>query len=160
MKNYYRIMLGKKSIHAEKCYEGKFIGADFKIDVDLTGKLPENWREFNQKFIPLYLQKHPDKSKIAAGLACGTLWTIAKGIQKGDIVLCPNGKGSYYVGEVMGDYSYHPEEILLVDDQQGYVHPEQEALWIPIPEFLPPYSDGDDALEQVWSDIQSRIKHS
>ena len=31
---------------------------------------------------------------------------------KGDIVLCPNGLGSYYVGEVVEDYSYHLNEIL------------------------------------------------
>ena len=63
MKKYYRIMLGKRSIHAEECYKGNFIGADFGIETDLTGKLPENWRDFNKNFIPLYLQKNPDKSK-------------------------------------------------------------------------------------------------
>jgi restriction system protein len=30
----------------------------------------------------------------------------------GDIVLCPNGVGSYYVGEVLDTYSYHPAQIL------------------------------------------------
>jgi restriction system protein len=44
---------------------------------------------------------------VSAGLACGALWTIAKGLQRGDIVLCPNGEGSYLVGEIVGDYSYH-----------------------------------------------------
>tara|TARA_B100001964_G_C14171134_1_gene571503 strand:- start:403 stop:1329 length:927 start_codon:yes stop_codon:yes gene_type:complete len=112
MKNYYRIMLGSKSIHADKCYKGNFIGGDFNIDMDLSNKLPDNWREFNQKFIPVWLEKFPNKSKISAGLACGALWTIAKGIQKGDILLCPNGQGSYYVGEVLDNYSYHPEDIL------------------------------------------------
>jgi restriction system protein len=112
MKNYYRIMLGKKSIHAEECFKGNFIGADFGIPMDLTEKLPDNWRDFNKKFIPIYLEKHPDKSKVAAGLACGFLWTIAKGIQQDDIVLCPNGEGSYFVGDVVDNYSYHPNEIL------------------------------------------------
>jgi len=105
-------MLGKKSVHAEKCYKGNFIGTDFGIDIDLTGKLPENWREFNQKFIPIYLQKHSGKSKISAGLACGQIHTVSKGIQNGDIVLCPNGTGQYFVGEVLDSYSYHPDEIL------------------------------------------------
>jgi restriction system protein len=40
------------------------------------------------------------------------LWTIAKYIKVGDIVLCPNGKGTYYVGEVTGDYEYHKGESL------------------------------------------------
>ena len=112
MKSYYRIMLGRASIHADACYKGNFIGADFDLGMDLTGKLPENWRTFNQQFIPIFLEKNIDKTKVAAGLACAALWTIAKGIQEGDIVLCPNGMGSYLVGEVSGSYSYHPADIL------------------------------------------------
>ena len=38
MKCYYRIMLGKKSVYAEECYKGNFIGADFGIDIDLIDK--------------------------------------------------------------------------------------------------------------------------
>lgn len=112
MKNYYRVMLGRKSIHSDECYKGEYIGAGFGIDVDLTGKLPENWKEFNKKFIPLYLEKRPDKSKIAAGLSCGFLYTVSKGMLIGDIVLCPNGSGSYYVGEIIENYSYHANAIL------------------------------------------------
>jgi len=106
MKQYYRIMLGRKSAYAEDCFKGNFIGADFGINQDLTGQLPDNWKVFNQKFIPFFLESHPDKTKVSAGLACGALWTISKGILKGDIVLCPNGEGAYYVGEVVENYSY------------------------------------------------------
>jgi len=112
MKNYYRIMLGPKSIYFEECYKSNFIGADFIGDVDLTGKLYEDWKEFNKEFIPIWHEKNPGKSKIAAGLACGMLWTISKGIEKGDIVLCHNGSGEYFVGEVTDNYSFHPREIL------------------------------------------------
>jgi restriction system protein len=112
MKNYYRIMLGPKSIYAEECYKGNFIGVDFDMDIDLTNQLPDNWREFNKKFIPVWMSKFPEKNKISAGLSCGALWTVAKGVTKGDIVLCPNGVGGYYVGEVMDNYSYHPNSIL------------------------------------------------
>ena len=69
MKSYYRIMLGRKSVYAEECFAGNFIGVDFGIAEDLTGKLPEEWRAFNKKFIPVYQVIHPDKTKIAAGLA-------------------------------------------------------------------------------------------
>jgi restriction system protein len=111
-KNYFRIMLGRKSVYSEECHKGAFIGADYDIHEDLKNKLPDNWKEFNKAFIPVYLKNHPDKSKVAAGLACGALHTVAKGIKKGDIVLCPDGNGSYFVGEVAGDYTYHPGEIL------------------------------------------------
>jgi len=112
-KSYYRVMLGQKSVYAAECFAGNFIGTDFGIDQDLKNKLPEEWRAFNQEFIPIYLAKHPDKNKIAAGLACGALWTVSKGINKGDIVLCPDGSGQYRVGEVSGDYTYEPGKILF-----------------------------------------------
>lgn len=105
-RSYYRIFLGRKSIHAKECYEGGFIGAGWLYNIDLTGKLPEDWREFNAEFIPVYMQNHPDKTKISAGLACGMLYTICKGIKVGDILLCPNGEGSYWAGEVTGNYYY------------------------------------------------------
>jgi restriction system protein len=112
MKKYVRVMLGAKSIYAQECYEGGFIGADFDIHEDLSNNLPENWRDFNAQYRPVWLASHPGKSKIAAGLACGMLWTISKGIKKGDIVMCPDGQGNYYVGEVDSEYYYKPNEIL------------------------------------------------
>ncbi|MBO6553738.1 MAG: DUF1016 family protein [Roseitalea sp.] len=111
-RSYYRIMLGRKSVYAQECHEGGFIGGDWGIDFDLTGKLPENWRDFNKGCIPLFLERNPDKSKVAAGLACGMLHTICKGIDQGDIVLCPNGEGAYWVGEINSGYSYVPGGIL------------------------------------------------
>lgn len=99
-------------MYAAECFAGNFIGADFLENIDLTGKLPENWRDFNHSFIPIYLKEHPEKSKVTAGLACGALHTITKGLQKGDIVLCPNGARGYMVGEILDNYAYHPGEIL------------------------------------------------
>ncbi len=106
MKKYFRIMLGRRSVSAAECFAGNFIGADFGIRQDLNGQLPEAWRDFNHRFIPRFLEANPGKTRIAAGLSCGFLWTVAKGIQRGDIVLCPDGAGSYRVGEVIGDYQY------------------------------------------------------
>jgi restriction system protein len=112
MRSYRRVMLGKQSIHAATCLAGNFIGADYGIHQDLKNDLPDDWRTFNKKFIPIYMAANPDKTKIGAGLACGFLWTIAKGIKIGDIVLCPDGSGQYLVGEVNGDYYYAPGDIL------------------------------------------------
>jgi len=105
-------MLGRKSMFADECYKDGFIGAGWFKDIDLTGKFPDNWREFNKQFIPIYLENHPGKSKVAAGLACGMLHTICKGIEIGDVVFSPNGSGAYYVGEVTSDYQYKPGGIL------------------------------------------------
>jgi restriction system protein len=113
MRNYYRIILGKKNAYAEEAYKGNFIAAGFIKDLDLTNQLSDNKRSFNEVFIPIFLKQNPDKTKISAGLACGMLWTIAKEIQIGDVVICPNGKGSYYAGEITSNYEFHKDEVLL-----------------------------------------------
>lgn len=112
MKSYYRVMLGRKSAHAAQCFQEGFIGTDFEIPYDLTGKLPEEWREFNREFIPIYQKQRPEKNKISAGLACGALWTVSKGIAVGDLVLCPDGDRHYQVGEVTSEYRFVPGGVL------------------------------------------------
>lgn len=112
MKNYYRIMLGRGSVYAQEAHEGNYIGAGWFEDLDLGNSLSDNRKDFNKKFIPLYLEKNPGKSKVAAGLACGMLYTIAKGILIGDVVLCPDGQRNYWIGEVIGDYQYQPGTAL------------------------------------------------
>ncbi len=112
MKSYYRLMLGKGSKHAAACFAGGFIGTDFDINQDLTGKLPDDWRPFNKAFIPVFLATQPEKTKIGAGLACGALWVVSRGILKGDEVLCPDGTGRYHIGVVTGDYTYAPGQVL------------------------------------------------
>ncbi|MFJ0261002.1 endonuclease NucS [Acinetobacter baumannii] len=106
--SYYRIMAGAKSVFAQEFLEGGFIAANWNIDQDLSNNLPDDWREFNHQFIPVYLKALPEKSKISAGLACGMLHTICKGIKQGDIVLTPNGNGQYLVGEIISDYYFVP----------------------------------------------------
>lgn len=105
-------MLGRASKHANECHKENFIGADFDMDFSFEKFLPENWREFNKKYIPVFLENNPGKSKIAAGLACGALHTVSKGIKQGDIILSPDGSGGYLVGEVSSDYFYAEGKIL------------------------------------------------
>jgi restriction system protein len=108
MKSFYRVMLGQGSMYAQECREKGYVGAGFDINQDLSNSLPEEWREFNKQFIPIYLEANPGKSKISAGLRCGALWTICKGIVIGDIILSPDGKGKYFVGEVQSEYRFVP----------------------------------------------------
>ncbi|GAA0752218.1 DUF91 domain-containing protein [Sphingomonas sp. ABOLD] len=112
MKNYYRVMLGRKSMHARECFEGGFIGTDFGIHEDLSGKLPESVRPFNRAYAPIYLQLHPEKSKVAAGLACAAIWTVSKMLRPGDILLSPDGTGRYRVGAIEGEYWYATGAVL------------------------------------------------
>ena len=64
MKGYYRIMLGAQSKYADECFKGNFIGADFDIKQDLAKDLPDNWRDFNNKFIPVWQALNLGKSKL------------------------------------------------------------------------------------------------
>ena len=112
MKKFNRVMLGRGSMFAKMCREGGYIGANFEINVDLSDSLFENWRHFNKKFIPLWMENVPGKSATAAGLSCGALWTIIKGLNEGDVVLCPSGLGFYYVGVLSGGYYYVPNTEL------------------------------------------------
>lgn len=109
--SYFRIYAGAKNVYAAECYEKGFIGCwmDVEPEPDLTGRLPDDWREFNKQFIPVYIESNSAKSKVAAGLACGSTHTICKGMAVGDVVLCPTGTGSYYVGEVDSEYVFEPD---------------------------------------------------
>lgn len=93
-------------MYLDECIQGGFIGADFDIYEDLTNELPENWRDFNKKYIPVIMSNVPNKTKIGAGLACGMLWTICRGISEGDVILSATGTGMYRVGHVTGEYYY------------------------------------------------------
>jgi restriction system protein len=108
MTSYYRLVLGRHSVFAAACRDGSFVGVDFDIHEDLTEKLPEDWRLFNKQYIPVFMEAKPGKSKVAAGLACGNLWVVARGMKIGDIVLSPDGTGGYYVGRIAGPYMYVP----------------------------------------------------
>lgn len=113
MKRYYRVMLGRKSVHAPACFDGGFIGSGFgDLQRDISRELTDDFRSFSQHFLPELQPMWPDRSKIGLGLWCGFTWTICKDIRVGDVVLCPDGVGNYRVGEVTGDYYFAPGDVL------------------------------------------------
>jgi restriction system protein len=112
MKQYNRVMAGRQSAHAAQCFQEGWIGVDYDFVVDFTGRLPENWRDFNRTFVPVYLERHPDKSKIAAGLACGFTWTLCKGLKEGAVIITPDGAGRYRAGEITGPYFHALGQVL------------------------------------------------
>lgn len=112
MRRFRRLMLGKQSVHAEECFSGDFVGTDYDIDQDLSEQLPDHWRSFNDKFIPIFLEQHPDKTRISAGLSCAQLWVVSKGIEEKDVVLCPDGDGQYRFAEITGGYYHAADQVL------------------------------------------------
>lgn len=74
-------MLGRslrRRVHRERLHRHRR-----RIHQDLNGKLADEWMFFNREFIAIFLEANPDKTKVAAGLACLASWTVSKGIQKG-----------------------------------------------------------------------------
>lgn len=107
-KEYRRIMLGRKSANADDGLKGGWIAAGYLYGIDLTGKFPPTFHDFNAKMRDVYIEQNPGKSKVAAGLACGMLHTICQGANIGDVVLTPDTQGNIHLGEISGDYYYDP----------------------------------------------------
>jgi restriction system protein len=105
-------MLGAGSAHVAECVAGNFVGTDYGIARDLTGELNDDWRVFNKSLIPEFLAVHPEKTRIGAGLSCGAIWTVSRGMAIGDIALCPDGSGRYLIGEIVGPYHYEAGGVL------------------------------------------------
>jgi restriction system protein len=106
MKRYFRVFLGSGAEHLDECVSSGFIGVDYAFNESLAPYLEDTWAESRGKIKPIYLASNPGKSPVGAGLSCGTLWTLGKGMQRGDIVVCPDGKGNYFSGEIAGEYKY------------------------------------------------------
>ena len=98
-----------RSANAKDAIDRGFVAVGHIFGIDLTGQFPDEWRDFNKKMIPVYLEQYPEKSKVAAGLACGMLHTICKGSNVGDIVMSPDRDGNYHFGVITGEYFYDPE---------------------------------------------------
>lgn len=106
MTAYYRVMLGRQSAFVDECVSGGYIGASYDLDRDLSMALVGERRQFTDLVIPMLLEKDPSRGRVSAGFACGTLWTVCKGMNEGDVILSPTGRGMYHVGAVSGPYWY------------------------------------------------------
>ena len=112
MTRYYRVSLGKGGVYAPDAVAQGWVGTGWMRELDLSGKFPPVWKDFNRDFIPVIMATGEVKNKIGAGLACGMTWTVAKGLNEGDVVLSSNGKGQFYAGKITGDYFYAAGELL------------------------------------------------
>lgn len=52
MKSDNRVMAGRQRAFAAQCFQEGFIGIDYGMDINLTGRLPERWKDCNKEFIP------------------------------------------------------------------------------------------------------------
>jgi restriction system protein len=104
---YFLIRSGQQGVYLEECLTKGFVGLNYGIHEDLNGEFPENWKDFNSKYIPKWLELNPDRSRIAAGLACAALWTLGRGVKDGDLMISPNAAATtYQIGVVTEGYRY------------------------------------------------------
>lgn len=118
---FWRIMLGKKSKHADDCIKDSSIGVRFYINQDLSADTSESLQEFKQKYIKTIQDLHPDNNELSAGYACGALYKIRKEIKDGDIVLSPDKSGDIRLGKVVGEYYY---------DGSRHLNQRRKVEWI------------------------------
>ena len=99
-------------MHLEECLRRGFIGVDFNLNDDITKYIDHNWETFKKKFKPYYKSLNPEKSNVAIGLHTGSIHAVCVYLLKGDIILCPDGKGLYHIGEIASDYYFAKGETL------------------------------------------------
>ena len=113
MKQYNRIMLGRGGMFAGECFKEGYIGADYDLPLDLGEFLSDDWKTFRNALYPIFLEYNPDsQEKGNIGISIGFLFTICCGLKEGAVIISPNGKGEYYVGEITGPYFYAPGTTL------------------------------------------------
>lgn len=112
MSRYYRVSLGKGGVYAPDAVAQGWVGTGWMADMDLSGKFPPVWKDFNRDYIPIIMASGEVTNKIGAGLACGMTWTVSKGLGEGDVVLSSNGKGQFFAGKITGEYFFVPGEKL------------------------------------------------
>jgi len=103
---YMRLRTGREHQWFDDFYNNNYIAVGFNLDINLSDSLYDNWREFNKKFIPEIIKREPSKSRVAAGLNCGVIWTLSKGIEKDTIVLCQDKDKNYHPCKVISNYYY------------------------------------------------------
>ena len=120
---YMRLRTGVDHRWFDAFYVGNYVAVSFGLDIDLSDSLFENWRDFNKKFIPEILKRYPSKSRVAAGLNCGVIWTLCKGMEKDSIVLCQDKDKDYHVCKIISNYYYN-------DGSQGEEHHRRKVKWL------------------------------
>jgi len=106
MTRYFKCALGPSGSFFAQASAESWVGTGWLDSIDLTGRFPDSWRDFNKEFIPIAMGQFGMTSKVSAGLACGQTWTLGYGLNKNDLIISPNGQGQYQVGRITGDYYF------------------------------------------------------
>lgn len=114
-------MLGQAHSLAQDAYINGYIGVNYGFENDLSSYVETDRDTFRSYAKEMFLEKEPERSNISIGLSTGTVWTLIHDMKQGDIIISPNGQGSYYIGIITSPYIY-------VSDQH-YNH-QRKVEWI------------------------------
>lgn len=106
-KGVYRVFAGKGSAYHAQCIEHGFIGIKFPIYDDLSHILQHDKAVCIDYLKGEYVKVYKDKSLIAAGIAANMLYTVLKTADIGDLIMCPDGNGSYSIGKLNSNYEFN-----------------------------------------------------
>lgn len=112
MRNYYRVFLGSGGKHISTCVENGFIGVNYGFNESLSPYLSDDNSESRTKMRPTYFKYNPNQSPVGAGLSCSVLWIVSQGMQRGDVVISPDGQGNYFSAEISGEYRFESDSEL------------------------------------------------
>ncbi|WP_104140604.1 endonuclease NucS domain-containing protein [Arthrobacter sp. ZGTC131] len=101
------VLQGRGGQFAEEMIEAGYLSVVFIGDYDIRPHLGGGAEVFRGAMNSVYLEMHPEKTRVAAGLAMGNLWAACEGISEGDMVLAPKPDRTYQYGIVTGGYEYH-----------------------------------------------------
>lgn len=108
-KNYWVIsMLSQDENFAPFAVERGFIGLSWReADVDLTGLVSLDKKEFVEKVIPVFEKAYPDKTKASLMSGISQLYRFLTAVEPGDLVLLRDTEnGVIHAGEITGGYVY------------------------------------------------------
>ncbi len=105
MKNYYRIILGRRNTIAAECVAAGYIGIDYDMP-DMTPWVSLEDSAFDNNVRGELRGKDYCDSKIKESLACGVITKFVRRMRAGDVVICSMGDQTYRVGEVTGGYFF------------------------------------------------------
>ena len=109
---FYQVRLGRANAHADQALKEGFVGVDYGYKEDASKYLKNTWDESRKDLVNTIPKYRPNIEKRSAGLACGAIWSLGRGMQDGATVLAPLGNGSYAYGMVAGDYFYVDGDVL------------------------------------------------
>ena len=108
---FKRLRTGRTHQWFKEFKNNDYVGVSYGLKTDISADLFENWRDFNKKYIDKVIELSGGiKSRVGAGLNCGVIWTLSKGVEIGNIILCQDEDKNYHACRVTSQYFFSEQE--------------------------------------------------